>query len=59
MRFLRKKSVAPAVQSTQTCRSIPSFWGKAREADAAPAPDCAIWNDIARALDTKPRSVEK
>ena len=25
---------------------------------ALPAPDCAIWNDIARALDIKPRGAK-
>jgi hypothetical protein len=36
--------------------------GAPREENApratSPAPDCAIWNDIARALDAKPRSTK-
>jgi hypothetical protein len=39
-----------------------SLRGRGRHAvageGALPSPDCAIWNDIARALDTKPRGAK-
>ena len=59
MFFGRKKATAAPLAKVETTssKSIPSFWGSRGE--AAPAPDCAVWNDIARALDAKPRSASK
>jgi hypothetical protein len=43
--LLLKKLVSGSAPQTETPRAT------------EPAPDCAIWNDIARALDAKPKSV--
>jgi hypothetical protein len=58
MLFRRKKTAASGLLRADASagKSIPSFWGKASTPSEAPAPDCAVWNDIARALDAKPRS---
>ena len=63
MMFFTRKKVPVADLAPQGAagsqKSIPSTWGSARKAGATPAPDCAVWNDIARALDAKPRGATK